>query len=183
MSVPMDSQTARTELKTFIEAEKAAFLAHPAFGPLEETVCRKVDSVILQLWNRNGGLDVPGFALFAVGGYGRGTLHPESDLDLLLFFKDAVSESVVKNVLDPLWDLPFRVGHQIRQASDFKVFDPSHIESYAAFLDERFLAGNAPTASEFQKTILPGFSARNRDARFAGESAGAPCRTRTGSGW
>jgi len=82
----------------------------------------------------------------------------------LLFFKDAVNESVVKNVLDPLWDLPFRVGHQIRLASDFKVFDPTHIESYAAFLDDRFLAGNAQTASEFQKSILPGFSARNRDA-------------------
>ena len=107
--------------------------------------------------NRIGGLDVPGFALLAVGGYGRGTLHPESDLDLLLFFKDVVNETVVKKVLDPLWDLPFRVGHQIRQASDFKKFDPTHMESYAAFLDGRYLTGNAATATEFQKVILPGF--------------------------
>ena len=168
MSFVMDVQTARTELKSFIEAEKAAFLAKPGFGPLEETICRKVDDVVLQLWNRNGGLDVPGFALLAVGGYGRGTLHPESDLDLLLFFKDEVNETVVKNVLDPLWDLPFRVGHQIRQASDFKKFDSTHIESYAAFLDGRHLAGNAATAAEFQKIILPGFIGRNRDAFLRG---------------
>ncbi|HLQ76143.1 MAG TPA: HD domain-containing protein, partial [Terriglobia bacterium] len=164
----MDAQTARVELKSFIETEKAAFLTHPGFGPLEETICRKVDDVVLQLWKRIGGLDVPGFALLAVGGYGRGTLHPESDLDLLLFFKDVVNETVVKNVLDPLWDLPFRVGHQIRQASDFKSFDSTHIESYAAFLDSRFLVGNAPTAAEFQKVILPGFVGRNRDAFLRG---------------
>ena len=168
MSLDMDAQAARTELKSFIESEKAAFLAHPGYGSLEETICRKVDDVVLQLWNRTGGLDVPGFALMAVGGYGRGTLHPESDLDLLLFFKDAVNESVVKKVLDPLWDLPFRVGHQIRQSSDFKKYDSTHIESYNAFLDGRLLAGNIATGAEFQKVIMPGFVGRNRDAFLRG---------------
>jgi [protein-PII] uridylyltransferase len=164
----MDVQAARAELKAFIEAEKTAFLAHPGFGKLEETICCKVDDVVTRLWNQNGGLDVPGFALLAVGGYGRGTLHPESDLDLLLYFHDAVDEPLVKKVLDPLWDLPFRVGHQIRHASDFKKFDPTHIESYAAFLDSRYLGGNQAAAAEFQKSILPGFIGRNRDAFVRG---------------
>ena len=164
----MDVQAARAELKAFIEAEKATFLAHPGFGPLEETICRKVDEVVLQLWNTDGGLDVPGFALIAVGGYGRGTLHPESDLDLLLFFKDVVDEAVVKKVLDPLWDLPFKVGHQIRQSSDFKKYDSTHIESYAAFLDGRHLAGNTSTSVEFQKVLFPGFIGKNRDVFLRG---------------
>ena len=67
----MDVQTARSELKTFIEAEKATFLAHPGFGKLEESICAKVDHVVMQLWNRNGGFNNQGFALLAVGGYGR----------------------------------------------------------------------------------------------------------------
>ena len=117
----MDLQTARTELKTFMEREKTGFLDKPGFGPLEETICHKVDEIVVQVWARTGKLEAKGFALLAIGGYGRRTLHPESDLDLLLFFKDKVDESVVKAVLDPLWDLPFRVGHQIRLASDFKV--------------------------------------------------------------
>ena len=37
------------------------------------------------------------------------------------------------------------MGHQIRLASDFKAFDPTHVESYAAFLDNRYLAGNEAT--------------------------------------
>jgi len=164
----MDLQTARSELKTFMEKEKAAFLDKPGFAPLEETICQKVDEIVLQVWARTGKLSTKGFALMAIGGYGRRTLHPESDLDLLLFFKDKVDESVVKAVLDPLWDLPFRVGHQIRLASDFKAFDPTHIESYAAFLDNRNLGGSETTCAEFQREVLPGFLRRHRDAFLRG---------------
>lgn len=164
----MDVQTARTELKSFLDKEKAAFLGKPGFAPLEEVICRKVDDVVLQLWNSSRRLDAKGFALFAIGGYGRKTLHPESDLDLLLFFKDGVAEDVVNAVLNPLWDLPFRVGHQIRLASDFRTFDPTHLESYAAFLDYRFLTGNSDAADVFQNDVLPGFVRRNRDGILKG---------------
>jgi [protein-PII] uridylyltransferase len=164
----MDLQTARTELKTFMDKEKTGFLGKPGFSPLEETICHKVDEIVLQIWAQTGRLGAKGFALMAIGGYGRQTLHPESDLDLLLFFKDKVDEGVVKAVLDPLWDLPFRVGHQIRLASDFKAFDATHIESYAAFLDNRYLAGNEVTCAEFQKEVLPGFLRRHRDAFLRG---------------
>jgi [protein-PII] uridylyltransferase len=164
----MDLMAARTELKAFLDREKSEFLSNPGFFPLEESICRKVDEVVLQIWKSSGRLDVKGFALLAIGGYGRRTLHPESDLDLLLFFKDTVDEGVVKAVLDPLWDLPFRVGHQIRQGSDFRKFDPGHVESYAAFLDNRYLAGNETTASEVQNELLPAFVRRHRDAFLRG---------------
>ncbi len=164
----MDLVAARTELKAFLETEKAAFLEKPGFAPLEETICRKVDDIVLQVWSQNDLLKTKGFALLAIGGYGRRTLHPESDLDLLLFFKDEVDEAVVKATLDPLWDMPFRVGHQIRQASDFKAFDTTHIESYAAFLDNRYLAGSEATAAEFQREVLPGFLRRHRDVFLRG---------------
>ncbi len=164
----MDVQTARSELKAFMESEKSSFLEKPGFAPLEETICRKVDEIVLQIWGETNRLAARGFTLMAIGGYGRGTLHPQSDLDLLLFFKDKVDESIVKTVLDPLWDLPFRVGHQIRLASDFKAFDSTHIESYTAFLDNRYLGGNEATCSEFQKEVLPGFLRRHRDALLRG---------------
>ena len=46
MSLDMDVQAARTELKSFIEAEMAAFLSQPGYGSLEETICHKVDDVV-----------------------------------------------------------------------------------------------------------------------------------------
>ena len=115
-----------------------------------------MDDVVSQVWAQSSRLDAKGFALLAIGGYGRRTLHPESDLDLLLFFKDKVDEGVVKAILDPLWDLPFRVGHQIRVASDFKAFEATHVESYAAFLDNRYLQATKPCA-EFQREFCPDF--------------------------
>src|SRR5206468_10009717 len=164
----MDLQTARGELKAFVDKHKTDFLDNPGFAPLEEAICRKVDEVVLRLWQNAARPLHKGFALLAIGGYGRGGLHPESDLDLLLFFKDKVDEDVVKAALNPLWDLPFRVGHQIRQQSDFEEFDVTQIESYAAFLDNRVLAGDPFTAAEFQGAILPEFVRSHRDALLHG---------------
>jgi [protein-PII] uridylyltransferase len=167
MSPAMELQSARSALKTYIDAEKAAFLESPGFMPIEENICRKVDEIVLGIC-KSAITNDRGFALLAIGGYGRGTLHPESDLDLLLYFTGDVDEQLVKAILNPLWDLPFRVGHQVRQASDFKKFDTEQIESYAAFLDDRFLAGSRETAKAFMSDVFAGFIRKNRDAFLNG---------------
>jgi [protein-PII] uridylyltransferase len=53
-------------------------------------------------------------AVIAVGGYGRGTLAPGSDIDLLCLLpyqQTAWGESVVASMLYVLWDLGLKVGH------------------------------------------------------------------------
>ena len=40
----------------------------------------------------------------------------------------------MKVILHPLWNLHFKVGHQIRQGSDFKSLTKRNMESYTAFL-------------------------------------------------
>src|SRR5207253_1977067 len=119
------------------------------------------DDVIREFWfDRRPPRD---FALFAIGGYGRGIVHPQSDIDLLFFFKDAIDEEAIKTVLHPLWDLQFKIGHQIRHTDDFKEFDESHMESYTAFLDCRFLIGDRGVAGDFEHEILRGMIRNNRD--------------------
>src|SRR5207244_1504360 len=85
------------------------------------------------------------------------------DVDLLFFFKDAIDEEAIKAILHPLWDLQFKVGHQIRIAYDVKYFDESQMESYTAFLDCRFLVGDPTTALEFERDILPQLILKNRN--------------------
>ena len=60
-------------------------------------------------------------SLVAVGGYGRGTLAPHSDIDLLFLFpwkQTAWSESVTEYILYLLWDLRLKVGHATRTVNE-----------------------------------------------------------------
>src|SRR5262245_29333243 len=124
----MRSMTTRTELKAFVEDLKTQFLENPAATPVETAISARMDQNIRNIWGDREPSD--SFALMAIGGYGRGTLHPESDIDLLFYFKDDIDEEAIKTVLHPLWDLQFKVGHQIRHSDDFKKFDDTHMQSY-----------------------------------------------------
>ena len=153
--------TTRADLKSFVDDLKTRFLENPSTTPVETTISAKIDEVLREFW---GDRQPPrSFVLFAIGGYGRGHIHPQSDIDLLFFFKEAIDEEAIKTVLHPLWDLQFKVGHQIRHADDFKEFDETHMESYCAFLDCRLLIGNPAVAEEFEFEILRGLIANNRD--------------------
>src|SRR5947208_13208208 len=153
--------TTRADLKSFLDDLKTEFLANPASAAVETAISDRIDDVIREFWfDRRPPRD---FALFAIGGYGRGAVHPQSDIDLLFFFKDGIDEEAIKRILHPLWDLQFKVGHQIRHADDFKEFDETHMESYTAFLDCRFLMGDPAVAQEFEYEILRGMIRSNRD--------------------
>ena len=57
----------------------------------------------------------------ATGGYGRGTLAPGSDVDLLFLLpykQTAWGESVVEAMLYVLWDLKLKVGHATRSVDE-----------------------------------------------------------------
>jgi [protein-PII] uridylyltransferase len=74
-------------------------------------------------------------SLVAVGGYGRGTLAPGSDIDLLLLLpykQTAWSESVVEWILYVLWDLGLKVGHATRRIDDTIRLADRHHHSHLA---------------------------------------------------
>jgi [protein-PII] uridylyltransferase len=152
----------RAEIRSCLDNLKARFLETPSMVAVERSISQKMDQVIREFWSSSQQA-ADGFALFAIGGYGRETVHPESDIDLLFFFKNRIDEDVIKSILHPLWSLPFRVGHQIRHSSDFLGFDQSQMESYTAFLDSRFLAGDREVGREFELQTLPDLLRRSRD--------------------
>jgi len=153
--------TKRADLKSFLDDLHGRFLQNPAGTQVETAISDRVDEVIREFWGKRE--SPPSFALFAIGGYGRRMVHPQSDIDLLFFFKQAIDEEAIKTILHPLWDLQFKVGHQIRHADDFRQFDQTHMESYTAFLDCRFLIGDAAIAQDFEHEILRGLIRKNRD--------------------
>lgn len=79
-----------------------------------------VDRILVIAWKRYG-LDQTSAALVAVGGYGRGELHPGSDIDLLLLFSSEPDQDTCENIsgfLTFLWDIKFHVGHSVRTLAE-----------------------------------------------------------------
>lgn len=87
----------------------------------------------------------PGFALVAVGGYGRAELSLHSDIDILI----VVDRKLPAQALDlaqplflPLWDLGYQLGHGFRTIRDCVDLAESDFQVLASLLDMRLLAGS-----------------------------------------
>lgn len=119
---------------------------------------------------RTGGeaLTTAGFqhcCLVAIGGYGRRELAPYSDIDLMfLFHPDAakVMPELVKQVLHPLWDSGFQVGHSVRTIQDCVDLGLADLTVRTSMMEARFLAGSADLFQQFharyvRKVVAHGF--------------------------
>ncbi|WP_375572263.1 [protein-PII] uridylyltransferase [Ahrensia marina] len=89
----------------------------------------------------------------AVGGYGRGTLGPQSDIDLL-FLRPAKQtpwgEQVVESLLYFLWDCGFKVGHATRTVDECVKLAKTDMTIRTALLETRFILGDQPLFETFQ---------------------------------
>ena len=86
-----------------------------------------------------------GLSVIAVGGYGRGTLAPGSDIDLLFLVPDKITEAtpkLVEFILYALWDARQKVGHATRTIDDCLSLARSDTTILTSMLEARFVAGN-----------------------------------------
>ncbi len=104
-----------------------------------------------------------GFALLAMGGYGREELSPFSDIDLLLLHlpgKGKDLEDWLRAVLHPLWDWGLTVGYTVQTPKDSCRAAQKDLDLLLAFLDARWVAGDKGTflrwEEEFSRSLLAG---------------------------
>ncbi len=96
---------------------------------------------LVQALSREAGWDAPGRAVVAQGGYGRRELAPRSDVDLLFLVASPRDAPGPEEILYPLWDLGFEVGHALRTPRDCRDLARSDLTAATALLDARVLAG------------------------------------------
>ncbi len=101
-------------------------------------------------------------SIAAVGGYGRGTLAPGSDIDLLFILpykQTPWGEQVTEYVLYMLWDLGQKVGHAVRSVDDCIRMARSDMTVRTATLEARYLTGAKALFEElvlrFENDVVP----------------------------
>ncbi|MBT9384919.1 [protein-PII] uridylyltransferase [Pseudooceanicola sp. CBS1P-1] len=96
------------------------------------------------------------FAVCAVGGYGRGEMAPQSDVDLLFLSKGKISpalEALIEAMLYMLWDLKLKVGHSSRTIRECIKLGGEDYTIRTALMENRYLAGSEALAQELNTRL------------------------------
>ena len=113
------SRRHRRELSEGRAALETAYRARPNPLALLRLQAQLVDRVLRTLWRE---AHMPNdCALLAVGGYGRGTLFPYSDVDVLILLPDAIDNAAreqVSDLVSQLWDVGLELGHSVRTIAE-----------------------------------------------------------------
>ncbi len=94
--------------------------------------------------------------LIAVGGYGRGEMAPQSDVDLLFLTPWKITgwgESVVESLLYILWDMKLKIGHSVRTIRDCINQGRDDYTIRTALLENRYITGDVALADELRETL------------------------------
>ena len=143
---------------TIRDGEKALadnYLERPLTGSYLKGRTSLVDGAIKSLW-RSFALPAD-IALIATGGYGRGELHPYSDIDLLILLPDVVSaesESRLTGFVGALWDIGLHIGHSVRTIEECVEAARNDVTIQTNLLEKRLLAGPRARFEQLDKQLF-----------------------------
>mgnify|MGYP006182362601 CR=1 FL=1 len=103
-----------------------------------------VDQILREAWDRLSWSEDADIALLAVGGYGRGELHPFSDIDLLILLDNADHETFrepIERFLTLLWDIGLEVGQSVRSVDECAEEARADLTVITNLMESRTIAG------------------------------------------
>jgi [protein-PII] uridylyltransferase len=147
----------RETLRNAHEDLKARFLAGEPVSELVTARAAIIDELLVRAW-RLSGLPEDRMALIAVGGYGRGELHPHSDIDLQLLVEPGAAEAAreeIERFLLFLWDIGLEVGHSVRTVEDCIGEARQDITVATNLMESRRLLGSEPLYQAMREATGP----------------------------
>ncbi|MEM7469403.1 MAG: [protein-PII] uridylyltransferase, partial [Pseudomonadota bacterium] len=120
------------------------FLTHRNAREIVTKRALEIDRLLDHIWENNGRADSDS-ALLAVGGYGRGELHPYSDVDIAIIVPmEPTGELAEKlqRLVTCLWELGLDIGHSVRTLEQAIDAAEQDITVMTNLLECRFLSGN-----------------------------------------
>ncbi|WP_440873816.1 [protein-PII] uridylyltransferase [Thalassotalea sp. PLHSN55] len=114
-----------------------------------------VDQILTKLWCQHR-LDEDQISLIAVGGYGRGELHPFSDVDILLLTQEEVETSVEEKIgafITQLWDVKLDIGHSVRSTKECLKQAVDDVTVATNLMEMRLVCGNEILTNHLQPLL------------------------------
>ena len=131
------------------------FYADEPIQTLVKMRSEKLDILLRFLWSRyDWGDDI---ALIAVGGYGRGELHPHSDIDLLILADDNAADyrENIEGLITLLWDINLEIGHSVRSVTECRQAAIDDITVVTNLMESRPLSGNSALHERLMTLVGP----------------------------
>src|SRR5437870_10321387 len=126
------------------------------------TYARFMDDVVASLSHlasadaEAAGLTPTPFVVVALGGYGRGELHPSSDIDLMIVYDGELSpyvQRVMQELLYTLWDLGLQVGHSLRSLEGCVAMARTDSPSRTSMQEARLVVGDKKLFARFGRVL------------------------------
>ncbi len=134
------------------------FAADEEVEDLVRDRARLVDIALHAAWLRHTGRYADDLALIAVGGYGRGELHPCSDIDIMVLLPKSDSadwQPEIERFLTLLWDIGLEVGHSVRSIDDCQRESLADVAVATTLFEARLLAGPESLFAGMRRALAP----------------------------
>ncbi|MEZ9681817.1 bifunctional uridylyltransferase/uridylyl-removing protein GlnD [Vibrio splendidus] len=146
----------KNQLEIFTQYQKNEFLNHHPVTDLVLLRSEYMDLLLNRLWEHFGFNKLPHISLVAVGGYGRGELHPLSDIDILIVSQKTLPPALgdkVSQFITLLWDLKLEVGHAVRTIAECLEIGTDDLTVATNLQESRLLCGSEDTFQELKLKI------------------------------
>jgi [protein-PII] uridylyltransferase len=137
---------------------KDRFVADEPIEDLVRDRAKLVDMALRAAWVNHAGKFAGDLALIAVGGYGRGELHPSSDIDIMVLLPKSDSadwQPDIERFLTFLWDIGLEVGHSVRSIDDCQRESLADISVATTLFEARLLFGPEPLFAGMRRALAP----------------------------
>ncbi len=148
-----DYRARKTALLASLQAQGSSTRG---IATLLQRLARETDVTLKALWAASA--FPAGFALVAVGGFGRGELFPHSDVDVLVLMPEGTSvdgdaelKRKVEAFIGNCWDVGLEIGSSVRTLSECVAQAESDVTVQTSLLESRLITGDAKLYAEFLK--------------------------------
>lgn len=145
------------DAKALLQAQQAqmddAFRQGIDTARLVEGRSKMIDLLLQHLWRREN-WDKQKLCLIAVGGYGRGELHPQSDVDLMILLEKKPSKAncdTISRLVTFLWDCGLDLGHSVRTLDECVRLAKDDITVNTNILESRSISGDVALYEQLKK--------------------------------